>query len=128
MKRRKKRMCDEMERNIEDYDIEDILAKSREELIEAVKEYKKLDPKSEEAIEFIACCPRAINELIVTIDDCSSYGRISADILTEKISVDEGLKRIKEVYLNDIIEVKKYYEYRVKHMQEVIDKLKEEDK
>jgi hypothetical protein len=40
--------------------------------------------------------------------------------------VDEGLKKIKEVYINDIIEVKKYYEYRVKHMQEVIDKLKEE--
>lgn len=121
-------MCDEAEKNIEDYDIEDILSKSREEFIEAIEDYKKLDPKSEEAIEFIACCPRAINELVVTIDDCSSYGRISADVLTEKISVDYGLKKIKEVYINDIIEVKKYYEYRIKRMQEVIDKLKEEDK
>jgi hypothetical protein len=42
--------------------------------------------------------------------------------------VDEGLNKIKEVYINDIIEVKKYYEYSVKHMQEVIDKLKEEEK
>lgn len=118
-------MCDEAEKNIEDYDIEGILAKSREELISGIEEYKKLDPKSEEALELIASCPHAISDLIFTIDDCSAYGGISADILTEKISVDEGLKKIKEVYINDIIEVKKYYEYRLKRMQEVIDKLKE---
>lgn len=119
-------MCDEAERNIEDYDIEGILAKSREELIKGIEEYKKLDPKSEEALEFIASCPSAISDLVFTIDDCSTYSRLSADILSEKISVDEGLKKIKSIYINDIIEVKKYYEYRIKHMQEVIDKLKEE--
>jgi hypothetical protein len=40
--------------------------------------------------------------------------------------VDDGLKKIKSIYINDIIAVKEYYEYRIKHMQEVIDKLKEE--
>jgi hypothetical protein len=119
-------MCDEEEKNIEDYDIERILAESREELIKGIEEYKKLDPKSEEALEFIACCPRAISDLVFTIDDCSAYSRLSADILTEKISVDEGLKKIKSIYVNDIIAVKEYYECRIKHMQEVINKLKEE--
>lgn len=118
-------MCDEAEKNIEDYDIEGILVKSREELIKGIEEYKKLDPKSEESLELIASCPRAISDLVFTIDDCSTYGGISADVLSEKISVEEGLKKIKEAYMNDIIEAKKYYEYRVKHMQEVLDKLKE---
>lgn len=120
-------MCDEVERHIEDYDIENMLKGTERELKKGINKYKTLSTK-EEKEEFISEFKAPIDDILLSIDDIIIYCGIITLTFNEVISIPDTIDRLKKFYIKLVLNEQKLLEHRIKRMQEVIDKLKEDKK